>query len=76
VAYALGENGHRTLDPDAKPGDVLKWSTYRETVFRSIKTAQSADGSWVETVPGPVFGSAVALVILQMENDYLPAFSR
>jgi hypothetical protein len=76
VAYALGENGHRQFDPDARAENLLKWSAYRETVFRSIKAAQSADGSWVETVPGPVFGSAVALVILQMENDYLSAFSR
>ena len=74
VAHALGEHGHRLYDPTAK--SELKWSTYRETVYRSIKDVQSADGSWVETVPGPVYGSAVALIILQMENDYLPAFAR
>jgi hypothetical protein len=73
VAHALGENGHRQY---AAAKNELKWSTYRETVFRSIKAAQSADGSWVETVPGPVYGSAVALIILQMENDYIPAFAR
>jgi hypothetical protein len=75
LTFALGDNGHRASDPGAKYS-TLTWSNYRATVFRSLKEAQVADGSWPDTVPGPTYGSALALVILQMENDYLPAFSR
>jgi hypothetical protein len=76
LAFALGENGHRALDPATPQADLITWSGYRAKVFPSIKAAQAADGSWPDTVPGPVYGSAVALLILQMDNDYLPAFSR
>ena len=75
LTHALGENGLRQLDPQTKD-DRLKWSVYREKVFPALVSTQAADGSWSETVPGPVYGSAVALLILQMENDHLPAFSR
>jgi hypothetical protein len=76
LAFALGENGHRSLDPRTNEANRTTWSRYRAKVFPTIKAAQAADGSWADTVPGPVYGSAVALIVLQMENDYLPAFSR
>jgi hypothetical protein len=76
VRFMLGEGGHRAHDPDAKSSDVLKWSEYRSTTYRAIQTAQAMDGSWSDTIPGPVYGSAVALIILQLENEYILAFSR
>jgi hypothetical protein len=76
LAFALGETGHARLDPAAKDGGPLRWSAFRAAVFPGIKANQSANGGWLETVPGPVHGSAIALIILQLENDYLPAFSR
>jgi hypothetical protein len=76
LTFALGENGHRALERDTTVGDPITWSGYRARTFRWIKAAQAPDGSWPNTQPGPVYGSAVALIILQMENDYLPAFSR
>jgi hypothetical protein len=76
LTFALGENGHRTLEAGRTVPDPLTWSGFRARAFPPIKKAQLADGSWLNTQPGPVYGSAVALVILQMENDYLPAFSR
>jgi hypothetical protein len=76
LAFALGETGHAKLDPDVKGNDHIRWSTFRATVFPGIKDAQSPDGGWIDTIPGPVYGSAVALIILQLDNDYLSAFSR
>jgi hypothetical protein len=29
----LGEDGYANLFPDAKPGDQLQWSRYREVIF-------------------------------------------
>lgn len=75
LTHALGENGLRQFDPDPR-ADRLKWSAYREKLFPTLVATQAEDGSWAETVPGPVYGSAIALVILQMENDHLQAFSR
>lgn len=74
VAFALGENGHRKLDPEAKV--FLRWSTYRRPAYQAFKDAQGADGSWTDTFNGPVYPTAQALIILQLENEYLPAFSR
>lgn len=74
--FLLGDGGHRALDPDVRAIDVLKWSEYRASAFPAIQAAQSPDGSWVNTLPGPVYGSAVALVILQLDNDYIAAFAR
>ncbi len=76
ITFALGENGHVAADRGAKGADPLTWSSYRAAVFRSLRDTQGSDGNWIETVPGPVYGSSVALIILQMENDFLPAFSR
>ena len=76
AAYALGEGGHRLRDPRGNESDVLKWSRYRSAVFKSIAAAQSADGSWGEPITGPVSGTALALIVLQLENDYVAAFAR
>ncbi|MBM3981275.1 MAG: terpene cyclase/mutase family protein [Planctomycetes bacterium] len=76
LTYALGENGHVLADRGAKSADLLTWSAYRIAVFKSLRDTQGEDGSWVETVPGPTYGTAAALIILQLENDCLPAFSR
>lgn len=76
LTFALGENGHVLADRGAKAADPLTWSSYRAAVFKSLRDAQNTDGNWPEAVPGPVYGTSVALIILQMENDYLPAFSR
>jgi hypothetical protein len=76
LTFALGENGHRALERNHGLTDPITWSGFRAGTFRSIKETQAADGSWPNTQPGPVYGSAVALIILQMENDFLPAFSR
>jgi hypothetical protein len=75
LAYRLGEEGHAALLPDAKPEERLRWSEYRARAFPALLKAQQADGSWEDMV-GPVQGTAVFLMILQMEGGALPAFQR
>lgn len=76
AAYALGENGHRALRPDAPAAEVVRWSTYRATAFKALTAAQAKDGSWPDQTFGPQYTTALALIVLQLDNDYLPAFSR
>ncbi len=76
VAFALGENGHQKLDSTANDAAVLRWSDYRAKFFKVLKETQGKDGNWTDGTYGPVYPTALALIILQLDNDYLPAFSR
>ena len=74
VAYGLGDRGHRALDPAARDSEVLAWSAHREALFKYLKATQTADGTWIDQFIGPAYSTALALVILQLDNNYLPAF--
>jgi hypothetical protein len=76
TAHALGETGHQRLQPGAEPKRLIRWSTYRTVAFKAIKDAQEQDGTWSDQYSGPAYATALALIILQLDNDYLPAFSR
>ncbi|MBP3956606.1 terpene cyclase/mutase family protein [Gemmata sp. G18] len=76
VAFALGENGHRKIDADTGAQNLLRWSTTRPKLFKELKNMQAKDGSWADANFGPNYCTAVALVILQLDNDYLPALAR
>jgi squalene cyclase len=76
IVHALGDSGHRTLDPSTKEPDLLRWSPHREGLFKYLKAAQSADGSWPDNVIGTSYGTALTLILLQLDNNYLPAFGR
>jgi hypothetical protein len=76
IAHALGDAGHRTLDPKTPDADLLRWSPHREGLFKYLKAAQTADGSWPDVVTGPSHSTALTLIMLQLDNNYLPAFSR
>ena len=76
AAFALGESGHEKLDPDTREADRVRWSAQRAAIHKALKDTQSKNGSWVDQNFGPVHATSLALVILQLDNDYLPAFSR
>jgi hypothetical protein len=76
IAHALGDFGHQILDPGAKETDLLRWSPYRERLFRYLRHNQAIDGSWPDIVVGPSYSTALTLIMLQMDNNYLPAFGR
>ena len=53
------------------------WRTYHERIQRELLDFQRPDGSWPNDVgPGPVFGTAVACIVLQIPLNYLPIFQR
>jgi hypothetical protein len=37
---------------------------------------QAADGSWNGDYVGPIYGTAIATLILQLPYNYLPIFAR
>jgi squalene cyclase len=76
VAHALGETGHLALDPTVGEADLLRWSPFRERLFKYLKQTQTDDGYWSDGAFGASYTTALALIMLQMDNNYLPAFSR
>ena len=50
----------------------LRWyPAIRDVLLRT----QLSDGSWVDSTVGAEFGTAMACIILQMPNDFVPIFS-
>ncbi len=76
TAFALGETGHKKLQPDTPDDKLVRWSSYRAAAFKALKQAQSKDGSWADQSFGSQYTTALALFVLQLDNDYLPVFSR
>jgi hypothetical protein len=53
------------------------WEPYFEEVRRELLDMQRQDGSWPNrTGPGPAFGTAMAVLILEIPYRYLPIFQR
>jgi hypothetical protein len=76
VAYAVGDTGHKKLDPNVGAAAMLRWSAVRAPLFKTLKELQKKDGSWDEISFGPAYFTAQALIVLQLENEMLPAFAR
>jgi hypothetical protein len=83
VVYTLGEDRHAKLRPDlaekekatGKP-QLLRWSRYREVIYGYLATRQQPDGSWSQGYIGPVYTTALHLVILQLDKGHLPIYQR
>jgi Prenyltransferase and squalene oxidase repeat len=74
AVYVLGEDRYKQLFPGTPDSECLKWSRFREVMYDYLKKNQAADGSWSGNWVGPVFGTATALTILQLENNTLPIY--
>ena len=56
---------------------VRYWEPYFQAVRRTILELQRPDGSFPNaTGPGDAFGTAVAVLILEIPYRYLPIFQR
>jgi hypothetical protein len=76
AVYVLGENRYGEMFPKENKENWLVWSKYRESMFDYLKANQTSDGSWNGGYVGPVFGTSVALTILQLEKNILPIYHR
>ena len=48
----------------------------RAKLYKAVVATQKPDGSWADVSFGPEYATPVALVLLQLDNDFLTAFSR
>lgn len=56
---------------------VNYWEPYFENVRAELLALQNPDGSWPNRVgPGPAFGTAMAVLVLEIPYRYLPIFQR
>lgn len=53
-----------------------KWRPYFEKIAARLLQAQARDGAWPGEQVGPVYGTAVALLILQLPYKHLPIMQR
>lgn len=57
--------------------DPTDWDRYWEKAWKVMAALQNDDGSWTQPESyGPAYGTAIALIILQIPNNYLPIFQR
>lgn len=52
------------------------WNAYWEQAMPAILGKQGADGAWPGHEASRAYGTAMALIILQIPNQYLPIFQR
>ena len=52
------------------------WDEYFPAVRDDLIKMQEADGSWNGDYIGKTYGTAVALIILQLPYKYLPVYQR
>ena len=52
------------------------WAEWYPAVRDELLSRQSAAGYWTDTGVCSEYGTAMALIILQIPNDYLPIFQR
>jgi len=58
-----------------KPGKKEEWQQFRNKLYDKIVAEQSADGDWQGNI-GPIYVTACNLIMLQLDNGYLPIYQR
>ena len=53
-----------------------EWLNYYRTLVRSLASARGSDGSWMGDQVGTSYGTAIALIMLQLPYEYVPIFQR
>jgi hypothetical protein len=52
------------------------WATWWPAVREELLATQNGDGSWSDRSVGDTYGTAMALIVLQMPKRYLPIFQK
>ncbi len=77
AVYILGDDGWGKLYPnDTDKAHWVTWTKYKESVFPSLFSSQSGEGSWTGGHVGPEFITAVYACLLQLDDAALPLYSR
>ena len=67
--------GHYYASQSMYQSGGKNWDNYSRTVYQQILGKQLEDGHWADDV-GPAYATAMACIILQIDNEYLPIFQR
>lgn len=57
-----------------QPADV--WNPFRDKLYDRLVAQQKPDGSWTDESIGAVYATSVNLIMMQMDNGYLPIYQR
>ena len=77
AVYVLGDDRYGEMFPKEEKKDWLTWSKYKEDLFPYLLDQQDkTTGAWAGGSIGPVYGTAVALTILQLDKGILPIYQR
>jgi len=52
------------------------WAAYWPSIREELLKRQGASGAWADPSVGPVYGTSMALIVLQMPKRYLPIFQK
>ena len=52
------------------------WKPYRDKLYNRLTVSQNKDGSWKGDSIGAVYVTASNLIMMQMDNGYLPIYQR
>jgi hypothetical protein len=52
------------------------WEPFRDKLSKRIVSQQKKDGNWIGSNIGSVYVTAINLIMLQMDNGYLPIYQR
>ncbi len=53
-----------------------EWMRYYRDITTRLAGSRSSDGSWMGDQVGTSYGTAIALIVLQLPYDYVPIFQR
>jgi len=53
-----------------------QWNAFRDKLYTKILREQAANGSWEGTNIGPIYVTACNLIMLQLDNAFLPIYQR
>jgi hypothetical protein len=70
AVHGLGDAGYAKLFGTTEPG--LVWSKARRMLLNRFRSEGGA--IYRRWNPNPTFGTAISLIALQLDNDYLPVF--
>ncbi len=56
-------------------GDKI-WEDFRDRLYTKLLREQGADGSWSRQEVGPIYETSLSLIMLQLENGYLPIYQK
>ena len=55
---------------------ATEWEPFRDKIYKRLVNEQNASGGWKRSAVSELYSAAINLIILQLDNGYLPIFQR